>query len=457
MAWYCLLVSCDSRISEPAEEREQKTEAEITFSQRPLVYPGDVADGRSGDLVASRAPQSGSGSAPYYCLVSTLNPEGTEYAYRYEAFDLNIPKGLIKKARRNGVDRQWYTFGLGSEAAGSRTEADPARVATQPGSLVRLSHCRIPGLPQIINTVKKTLRGFGAESWIAAEEKNTRSTTNTGGVQTGSSYCAVWEHTWWCRVYDDPTRGTECEYESTRCVEHHVYIEDDDEGGGGGNPLEEEEDNGGPGGGPSGDGGDDEMCDPDDSGGDGLVGNDGVPVSCPEEESPELPEPLNDDYVADVDTTNIVCDGSFTGTYKERESKKAWCASSPPTGERLQVTNTALDNIEQRGNECAAIAQKGRQLLQNYGLRYYPGSASSEGGWGGPQTGALLDEGWLYFVNGQEGTVVDTDGSKLKVNLEFTLVHEIEHALGDLEHVDLPNGKESKWMTSPNTVPCAGI
>lgn len=61
-------------------------------------------------------------------------------------------------------------------------------------------------------------------------------------------------------------------------------------------------------------------------------------------------------------------------------TKKAWCASSPPTGERLQATNTALDSLAQRGQDCAQIAQKGRQLLQNYGLRYYPDGTIGKGG-----------------------------------------------------------------------------
>jgi hypothetical protein len=102
----------------------------------------------------------------------------------------------------------------------------------------------------------------------------------------------------------------------------------------------------------------------------------------------------------------------------------AYCNSSPPEGERLTKTRNALERIRQRGGECANIATAGLNLLAAGRLRYYAyhEAYGSVGGWGSPEVGALLDSGWIDGFS-------DSDP-----NLQGKLIHEIEHAMGRLEH-----------------------
>ncbi|GAA5521641.1 hypothetical protein Asal01_01584 [Fodinibius salicampi] len=161
---------------------------------------------------------------------------------------------------------------------------------------------------------------------------------------------------------------------------------------------------------------------------------------------------MDDDYLTDIDpdTTDINCNNSDLKDWEE-----AWCMSSVPGGEYLSKTNNALDNIEQRGSDCAAIAQKGKQLLNEYGLRYYPGGNFSFGGRGHPSMGVLLDELWLNYYGDNTVKMTDVDGSEIKVNLEYGLVHEIEHAMGK-NHIILPNGQESELITL-HAIECSGL
>lgn len=209
----------------------------------------------------------------------------------------------------------------------------------------------------------------------------------------------------------------------------------------------------------SGTGSDDPWNWPDDSGGGPSDGSGGTGDSgcdpnaifqtpeCEEEEEIEIapPEMLDDDYVANTDTTDINCNGTNL-----IPSEKAWCASSIPQGETLTKTNNALNNIEQRGQVCAEIAQKGGQLLNEFGLRYYPSGTIPFGGRGGPNFGVLLSDVWIKNYLNNVANITDSDGTKVKINFEFALAHEIEHAMGR------GNVNGSNWRT-PNVVQCTGL
>jgi hypothetical protein len=106
----------------------------------------------------------------------------------------------------------------------------------------------------------------------------------------------------------------------------------------------------------------------------------------------------------------------------------AYCGSLPPVGERLARTEAAFERIEQRGAECANIAAFGRQLLAAGGLRYFQQQDWYEeyAGWGSPALGAMLASFWVDQFGAPGGT-----GQR---NFDNKLVHEIEHAMGRLDH-----------------------
>lgn len=104
---------------------------------------------------------------------------------------------------------------------------------------------------------------------------------------------------------------------------------------------------------------------------------------------------------------------------------RAYCESKPVQGEALAKVNDVLTRLTSCGGECANIASFGYQLVARGALRTYPyrPEYGNIGGWGSPQIGALIDEVWFRdFASGDP-------------NLVAKVMHEIEHAMGRLDHV----------------------
>jgi hypothetical protein len=120
------------------------------------------------------------------------------------------------------------------------------------------------------------------------------------------------------------------------------------------------------------------------------------------------------------------------------------CTSSPPSGERLVRTLTALQRIAARGGECANIAAFAQNLLASDQIRYYDYVESIHGeygGWGSPEIGAILDTGW---VDDFGGTAAGAS------NFDLKLIHEVEHAMGR-DHVP------GSTIHTPNSNACSGF
>lgn len=98
--------------------------------------------------------------------------------------------------------------------------------------------------------------------------------------------------------------------------------------------------------------------------------------------------------------------------------------ASPPDSVQKAATLQALDQIAQRGDACAVIAEKGRELLARGGITFFTWQDGDAGGYGHRNTGIQLDKALVTFY-GTPGSI-----------FERTLVHEIDHVLGYLGHTD---------------------
>ena len=107
----------------------------------------------------------------------------------------------------------------------------------------------------------------------------------------------------------------------------------------------------------------------------------------------------------------------------------------PPDSAQRAVTLQALDAIALRGPECAAIAQKGRELLASGWITFFVWQEGDPAAYGNPNTGIQLDEAFARLYS--------TGGS----NFERTLVHEIDHVLR-LGHID------AAQLETPHTAQC---
>lgn len=191
-------------------------------------------------------------------------------------------------------------------------------------------------------------------------------------------------------------------------------------------------------------------------GGDGSGGGSSPPPG-PEPPDTGIPFPIltDNDFQQDLVT---LPDCTETQTVFWRID---YCASQVPTGARLTRTHAALDNIEQEGGVCVNIAQRGRDILSDSQLRYFPRPTNRDpkdidGGYGSPNVEGtdygfvlLMDE-WVDIWTFNPVLIPDRDGTSVLVNFEFALVHEIEHAMGE------PHVGNSRWIT-PNAKKCSGL
>ena len=119
----------------------------------------------------------------------------------------------------------------------------------------------------------------------------------------------------------------------------------------------------------------------------------------------------------------------------------AYCRSFPPEDERLTRTMKALERIEQRGEECAVIAQTARQLIAQGAFRYFEWVEGDKDGWGHRNTGVLIAVG---AVDGWGG-----DDYVYNRLFDAIIAHEIDHFMG-LGHID------AEGKSTPNSQKCGG-
>jgi len=207
----------------------------------------------------------------------------------------------------------------------------------------------------------------------------------------------------------------------------------------------------------------------------GGVGPGPVPEDCPvgqvedtdgncieeEEDSFSIDFDFSDfDFGIDPDCNKPLSEQDLGVTERDY---KIWCNSEIPSGTELSKINSALDSISNRGGICIEIAEFGEGLLSQNRFRLFPRSAWDKvGGIGGVFTNgggplvAIMDEivdrfaDETFIVN---GTTLYGDDFSHEINLEWYIVHEIEHAMGFDDH----NHVNGDPFLTPNVQQCSGL
>ncbi len=181
------------------------------------------------------------------------------------------------------------------------------------------------------------------------------------------------------------------------------------------------------------------------------------PEGCEEEdiESLKLDEDLY--LLKDPDCTKPYSDQDPSIRLKDYA---IWCNSKQFTATRLTIITDALQRIKSRNSVCSSIAGFGTSLLINDRLREFPASAYSQsGGLGGEFANgggafAVISEVYLDSYSNSSFNVTGMNnlgnGYSHDVNLEWALVHELEHAMGEQGH-----SEGDPWLT-PNVQLCTG-
>jgi len=193
--------------------------------------------------------------------------------------------------------------------------------------------------------------------------------------------------------------------------------------------------------------------DPDDDGpGDGPGGGgggDGPPPPDPDSTVVEAVEfEIPDEMLMLPDTINCASPPTPANAYS-RQYVKAYCASVLPSGPQAQQINAALNRIKARGGMCATLANAGIALMQGTAkIRVFPsgtsGTGSIEGGGDQKQEYPFISD-FLLNMNlpaGQYGIVPTAtfNGNPIRVNLEWQLVHELDHWVNNAGHVSGSSG-----------------
>lgn len=89
-------MACESQIQDSTEKDKL-----IDMVEAPITYTSNTGRVKGEALGQKKNP------APYYCLVSTLNPEDEEWAYTTRRYDLEVPPGLVKQAQQ----KSWIKSG----------------------------------------------------------------------------------------------------------------------------------------------------------------------------------------------------------------------------------------------------------------------------------------------------------------------------------------------------------
>lgn len=148
-------------------------------------------------------------------------------------------------------------------------------------------------------------------------------------------------------------------------------------------------------------------------GGDGgSSGGGGSPV--------EAPASTNGDLPLDLQQLNCVNPGSA--------QERAFCVRDAvqPGTVRYQRTLDAIDRIRNRGGICRDIADTALAYLVADQVGYFVAGSGMQGGYGVSAHGLALQDRWVdEFYNRTDAT---------GRNLDWIIVHETEHARGQLAH-----------------------
>lgn len=352
----------------------------------------------------------------------TLDTQKSENSvYDFNEMVLSFPPGIVAKAE--GKTR-FYIYNLSNKE----------------GNTIRRFEAIVPDVPEVEALMNRWLRSGSGKS---KQDKSKKESVSSDPLIVNSSSCYEYLEGDQCTAYYP-------EFDMWGLCEIDICTGGGNDGGGswpeddGGfnDPCDDPFYNCDPGGGGSSGG---------DTGGDGSdIDCSGtlLPAGCEKEE--EFPSLSDNDFIQNADSIPDC----------EQEQITPWkidyCNSLAPTGVRLNKTNLAFDYIEERGVECAAIVNHGRNILKNGHLRFFPRPNRSwdvAGGRGieNVEDGVvlLMDE-WVDNWNDKSFVVQDRNGTFINANFEFALIHEIEHAMGRA-HV-----QGSEWVT-PNSLQCSGI
>lgn len=360
-------------------------------------------------------------------VVGTLMKDGEVANYKYGAYRLKFPPGLIRKANNQ--------FEYVEVVIGNSYAPDRASSYEEYDNVVRLARAKVPKVKQARKMLKKQLRKFGEYAW-----KNTKSS-----VPYKSQYDYQTEE---CSYYFITEM---CDAEMKTCVITDIdYIGCEDDGGGGSDD-----------GGSWDDGGDDsnsgtgdyaDPCTDDTMSKDPTCtkyrdGGGGSGSSSP-------PAPLTGDFSEDY--FEPYCNETQT-----IDPLEAFCEGVVPTSDDLEKVNNEIEQLINKGGECAEIGKTAQNVLNAGYLKIFnSGSINWDGnpvgGYGGEFDGTindpsnsqpyiLIDRKWIdNFYN----TYHQKD--ELNVDFQFALIHETEHAMGR-GHV---NGSE---YITPNVLQCSDI
>jgi hypothetical protein len=132
-------ISCDLGNNAPQEDVVD----EITFI--PMISSNEMAK------------RAGSPPSPYGCVLSTLNPEGSEHLYNYQGFFIKFPPEVYRQARGKTVIR---AFHYSSSEVSERTPNFLEKEGT-----VRFVNCKIPDSDLAIEMLELEFSKFESNSW----------------------------------------------------------------------------------------------------------------------------------------------------------------------------------------------------------------------------------------------------------------------------------------------------
>jgi hypothetical protein len=132
---------------------------------------------------------------------------------------------------------------------------------------------------------------------------------------------------------------------------------------------------------------------------------------------------------------------------------KDWCSGRPPTGHRLDVISTAVEQIRAKGGVCAQLAAIADALLGRGDLHVYTGDAASVGGFA-PRGGGSSGTNSYMGLHVQWTDIFPDAAHKTKNephqrDLQFSLAHELDHLYGS-SHVVKADGKVDPYVTTNN-------
>ncbi len=132
-----------------------------------------------------------------------------------------------------------------------------------------------------------------------------------------------------------------------------------------------------------------------------------------------------------------------------------WCKSYFLDIENEVKFKNILNEVEKIGGECVDVAVKGRELIDQGRLKLFRGEDNDGAGYGGPMRDGsgdfvLINDRMLHFEDVSFSRPSADGKDTYNINLQYAIVHEIDHTLG-YGHKD-----NDPWLTE-NSLKCSGI